>query len=323
MRGCSLVVVFFCAVDALVIPMTMGGDGDVKRWFASNGFGDVKKRGGSFGGSGWASTARWDADDGQSFFVKSSSRTCEAMFRGEAAGLRAMRAAALTGGEPSLKIPEVFAAQNYDDGRGSFVVMEFLDLAGRGDPATFGRAMARMHLAPGASEFGFECDNSIGATPQPNGWASDWPQFFAEKRLAHQVNLAGDAAIDRVAKELLPRVPDFFPEPEPIVPSIIHGDLWSGNIGTASGQPTIFDPACYYAHHEAEWGMSWCASLGPSFWAGYRELVPEAPGFAMRRPLYEAYHQLNHYNLFGGGYRGAAVSCMQQALSKLDAFSSR
>jgi len=64
--------------------------------------------------------------------------------------------------------------------------------------------------------------------------------------------------------------------------------------------------------------MSWCASLGPGFWAGYRELIPEAPKFRMRRPLYEAYHQLNHYNLFGGGYRNAACGCLEECLGSLD-----
>ena len=218
-----------------------------------------------------------------------------------------------------LVIPKVYAAEDFADGKGSFVIMEFLNLGGRGDAKSLGRAMAQMHLFDPKTEFGFDCDNTIGATPQPNGWMSNWPEFWREKRMKHQVNLAGDAAIDRVAAKLLPRIPEFFPDVDP-KPSIIHGDLWSGNIGTADGRPTIFDPACYYAHHEAEWGMSWCASLGPAFWQGYRELIPEDPGFRMRRPLYEAYHQLNHYNLFGGGYRGAAIGCMEQALSKLDAF---
>ena len=296
----------------------MGGEGDIKQWFLSNGFGDVAKKGGSFGGSGWSSTSRWQSAE-KSFFVKTSSKKCESMFLGEAAGLRAMKKAAdsMGGDEDRLVVPEVFAARDYDDGKGSFIIMEFLNLGGRGDAKVFGRALARMHLAEGPSEFGFEVDNTCGATPQPNDWSKDWPQFYTEQRLKHQVNLAGDAAISRVAELLYPRVPEFFDGVE-VKPSIIHGDLWSGNIGTAEGHPSIFDPACYYAHHEAEWGMSWCASLGPKFWEGYRELLPQSPGFNMRRPLYEAYHQLNHYNLFGGGYRNAAINCMEQALKALD-----
>ena len=97
-----------------------------------------------------------------------------------------------------------------------------------------------------------------------------------------------------------------------VKPAVLHGDLWSGNIGGCQGQPCIYDPATYYGHHEAEWGMSWCASLGPSFWKGYRELIPEEPGFAQRRILYELYHKLNHYNLFGGGYYNDACSLMER-----------
>mmetsp|Transcript_1364 Transcript_1364/g.2049 ORF Transcript_1364/g.2049 Transcript_1364/m.2049 type:complete len:80 (+) Transcript_1364:769-1008(+) len=76
----------------------------------------------------------------------------------------------------------------------------------------------------------------------------------------------------------------------------------------------IFDPAVYYGHHEAEWGMSWCASFGSEFWKGYRSLIPEDPGFRKRAILYEAYHKLNHYNLFGGGYYYDAYSLLEALL---------
>ena len=244
------------------------------------------------------------------------------MFAGEAAGLTAMRLAAEASSEegaPSLRIPEVLHAADYADGKGSFIIMEFLRMGRGGDAGDFGRAMARacvdlgpfsrgrggaaaagrqwrrgrgastgrlrvgaasvpsprwspqarMHLAApdaatapeaAAGSFGFPVDNTIGATPQPNAWSDDWIEFYGSKRMAHQVNLAGEASIDRLWQKLRPRLGDFFDEDETIAPCILHGDLWSGNIGTAAGAPSIFDPACYYGHHEAEWGMSWCAS---------------------------------------------------------------
>lgn len=322
------------SVRALVAPsrrcITMGGgDGCVKDWFVASGRGAVKKSGGSLGGSGWASTGKWVTDDSE-FFVKQSSKANAAMFAGEAAGLTAMRLAAeatAVDGAPALRIPEVFHSGDYDDGRGSFIVMEFLEMGRGGDMADFGRALARMHLAaPDAStaaeaaagRFGFCVDNTIGATPQCNAWSDSWIEFYRDQRLDFQINRAGDASIDRLWRDLKPRIGELFDDDEVIEPCILHGDLWSGNIGTARGAPSIFDPACYFGHHEAEWGMSWCASLGGGFWKGYREIIPEAPRFQQRRPLYEAYHYLNHYNLFGGGYSNSAYQSLERCLNSLD-----
>ena len=102
----------------------MGGAGDVKKWFAESGRGDAKPSGGSLGGSGWAQTGKWVTEDAQ-YFVKQTSQSYKSMFAGEAAGLTAMRLASESGGEPSLRIPEVFHAADFEDGKGSFIVMEF------------------------------------------------------------------------------------------------------------------------------------------------------------------------------------------------------
>ncbi|CAE7207024.1 unnamed protein product [Symbiodinium natans] len=85
-----------------------------------------------------------------------------------------------------------------------------------------------------------------------------------------------------------------------VKPSLLHGDLWNGNMaGSPMGQPpALFDPAAYFGHSEAEFGMAWCADFDEKFWQGYRSIMPEAPGFRKRQPLYEAYHKLNHYCLF-------------------------
>ncbi|PNG99134.1 Protein-ribulosamine 3-kinase, chloroplastic [Tetrabaena socialis] len=95
-------------------------------------------------------------------------------------------------------------------------------------------------------------------------------------------------------------------------PSVLHGDLWSGNIGAVGGEPAIFDPAAYYGHHEAEFGMSWCAGFGPDFWAAYHELIPRAPGFEQRAEIYRLVHYLNHLNLFGAGYYSQCSSTLQR-----------
>ena len=265
------------------------------------------------GGSGWASCTKYVLEkDGKELFVKASpSRTLDSMFLGEGLGLKALGAAG------SLAIPEVYHYADGFDG-GSYLIMEYLEIGGRPDPEKFGRAMAEMHLAEPlakeakAGKFGFDFDNTIGATPQPNGWMDDWVDFYRERRIGFQVKTAADPRISKEWERCLEATDGLRSlfEGIEVRPSILHGDLWSGNIASVGDRPCIFDPAVYYGHHEAEWGMSWCASLPPAFWKGYRELIPEDEGFRKRADLYELYHKLNHYNLFGGGCkpRGRARS---------------
>lgn len=287
----------------------MGIFDDVDGWIVKE-VGAIKSKSGVGGGSGWSTCTRYsiDSHEGQKreLFVKvSGSANMESMFLGEALGLKAL------GASGALAIPEVL---HYGDGfaGGSFIIMEYLEMRGRPDPEEFGRAMAKLHLAEPrdaeakAGKFGFPVDNTIGATPQPNSWSADtgtrgWAEFFREKRIGHQVRLARDSRMrkewERVCEATDGLNTLFEGIEKPIRPSVLHGDLWSGNIAAVGSTPCIFDPAVYYGHHEAEWGMSWCASLPPAFWKGYRELIPEDDGFRKRAELYECYHKLNHYNV--------------------------
>ncbi|KAJ1637744.1 Fructosamine kinase-domain-containing protein [Pavlovales sp. CCMP2436] len=288
-------------------------------WLTANGWTLGKEQGG--GGSDWASfsSSSVTAPDGTSrrLFIKAARRPAQEMFAGEALGLRALRA----GG--ALRVPEVI---HYGDasGGGSFLIMEHLELRGSANPAEFGRAMAQLHLAEPSSEparagkFGFDVENTIGGTSQPNGWLDDWPEFFRTRRIGHQIRLTGSDELATLWDTVLDRTSGLGAlfEGVEVKPSVLHGDLWSGNMAATANEPCIFDPATYFGHHEAEWGMSWCASLGPAFWSGYRELIREDPGFAERRNLYELYHKLNHYNMFGGGYYGDSVRLMTRLAGK-------
>ena len=244
------------------------------------------------------------------------------MFEAEAAGLDAMRATA------SLRVPAVLGA-GATAGGGSFIVMEHLDLGGGGGRSgsgpsqrSLGEGLARMHLAPpsqpeaAAGAFGFTVDNTIGGTAQPNPWTNDWPTFFAEHRLRHMLRLLNRPGLTRPGEVVASRIGDLF-EGVTVRPALLHGDLWSGNISVVAGSEAtpdewaILDPASYYGHAEAEFGMSWCASFGPDFWAGYRSLIPEEAGFRERACLYKAYHILNHAVLFGGGYESEARGLLE------------
>ena len=105
-----------------------------------------------------------------------------------------------------------------------------------------------------------------GGTPQPNPWTEpgsgtkDWVDFFRDQRIGHQLDLAGDSYCSNLwDNDVAPRLHRLFDDlqgEKEIRPSLLHGDLWSGNIGSADGRPSIFDPAVYWGHHEAEWGVS-------------------------------------------------------------------
>ena len=167
-----------------------------------------------------------------------------------------------------------------------------------------------------AGRFGFPVDNTIGGTPQRNGWSAGvgtaaWVDFFREQRLLPQLALAREPALQRLGDRLCARLPALFAGVE-VRPATLHGDLWSGNIAAVAGAPAVYDPASYYGHAEAEFGMSWCASFAPAFWAAYHAVLPRQPGFDRRAKLYALYHYLNHYNLFGGAYYTSAAALLQQ-----------
>jgi len=266
------------------------------------------------GGSSWSSAYKLTASDpGDAtldLFVKTArGRDSDSMFKGEALGLTAMREAA-----PSLAVPKVCTYG--DAGGGSFIIMEYMKFTSGSDMRALGTAVGEMHLHGTADRYGFQVDNTIGGTPQPNPWMDDWPEFFKLHRLQHQVNLANDSRLARMCDELISSGKyDALFQGAVLRPALVHGDLWSGNIGWANGKPALFDPATYYGHSECEFGMSWCAGLTGEFWRAYFEVCPKAPGFDRRHDLYTLYHYLNHYNLFGSGYYGNCERLFTRLLS--------
>jgi fructosamine-3-kinase len=162
-----------------------------------------------------------------------------------------------------------------------------------------------------SDRFGWHADNFIGATPQANDWAADWPRFFAERRLAPQLAMARDGGhggrLLRDGERLLSRLDMLFEGHEP-APSLLHGDLWAGNCASdTAGNPVLYDPAVHYGDRECDLAMSELfGGFDAAFYAAYEAAWPLPPGRERRRDLYQLYHVLNHLNLFGGGYRGQA-----------------
>ncbi len=237
------------------------------------------------------------------------------MFEAEAAGLAALRAT------NAVRVPDVISC-GLAAGQAR-IVLEHLELRSldRAAGAALGRALAQLHRASGP-RFGWPHDNFIGGSPQENAWRDNWALFFADHRLRPQLRWARDNGMERKlvadGEKLAEKVGAFFVEEQP-APSLLHGDLWSGNAGRLpDGTPVIFDPACYYGDREADLAMSELFGGFPeSFYAAYREAWPLAEGYETRKALYNLYHILNHFNLFGASYLGQAQRMIGKLLAEL------
>lgn len=236
---------------------------------------------------------------GLRLFVKFNDAACAPMFEAEADALAHLAAA------DAIRVPRPLCggvARSH-----AWLALEFLELSRAGqDWQRFGRELAALHRVRG-ERFGWHRDNTIGSTPQRNGWMTDWVEFLRERRLGYQLALAAAnghrGKLLSLGKALLEALEHFFGDYDP-QPSLLHGDLWSGNAGfIAGGQPVIFDPASYFGDREADLAMTELFGGFPAdFYSAYAEAWPLDPGYRLRKRIYNLYHLLNHLNLFGAGY---------------------
>jgi len=251
--------------------------------------------------------------DGRHYFVKLNRADRLGMFAAEAAGLEAIRAS------KSLRAPEPIAWGT--SGENSWLALEFIPFSDQhnGTSALLGEQLAAMHRHT-ARRFGWERDNTIGSSPQPNSWMDDWIAFLRDHRLGFQLNLARrngapTTLIDR-GQQLLEQLPAFFDNYQPR-PSLLHGDLWGGNWRSdGDGSPVIFDPAVYFGDREADIAMTELfGGFDRHFHQAYESAWPLDPGYEIRKQLYNLYHILNHFNLFGGGYARQAAGMIENLLA--------
>jgi len=241
---------------------------------------------------------------GRGYFVKTNAPDRAGMFAAEAAGLDEI------GRTRAIRVPRTVCHGACP--AASWIALELLELQSPDDRGlrALGRNLARLHRVT-AGRYGWQRDNTIGSTPQINTPSEDWIAFWREQRLGLQLDLAaatgqGGRLIES-GRRLMEKLPALFTGYLP-APSLLHGDLWSGNAGmTASGEPVIYDPAVYYGDREADLAMTELFGGFPqSFYASYRAEYPLDAGYATRKHLYNLYHVLNHLNLFGGGYGAQA-----------------
>lgn len=236
-------------------------------------------------------------------FIKLAQDELAAALAAEADGLAALAEASV------LRVPNLVAFGASADT--TYLVLEWLDFESKSSIANrrLGEHLAALHRRS-AEGFGWRCDNVIGRTPQLNPVITGWPEFFATARLEPQLRRAEtsgagarmiasvSAVIDR-----LHRLLDHEPQP-----SLIHGDLWGGNWGVIDDdEPVVFDPAVHYADRECDLAMTHLfGGFDSGFYDAYGSTWALPEGWERRLPIYQLYHVLNHFNLFGGGYEQQA-----------------
>ena len=248
---------------------------------------------------------------GDKIFMKANAKTNAAFFTAEAAGLSAIAST------KAISTPKILCTGT-DDGEDvgySFLLLEYIQSSGKIKTywETFAQELAAMHkadvskVASGDADkpFGFFENNFIGARPQQNTPSASWLSFFREQRLAPQFKAADSyfTKEDRAKiTKLLDNLDRFLIEPEQA--SLLHGDLWSGNVMCGSeGKAMLIDPATYVGHREADLAMTELFGGFPeNFYEAYKESFPLQPGYEERRDLYNLYQLLNHLNLFGPTY---------------------
>jgi len=267
----------------------------------------------SIGGGSINDTRQLILTTGDYLFLKANTRAPADLFAEEARGLQALRQA------QGPRVPAPLGL--FENGGTQYLLLEWI-ASGRpsGDFWTrFGRNLALLHRTNRSPRSGFSHDNHIGATEQPNGWMVSWHDFFAERRLLFQVELArkhgrADAAMEQGVRKIIKKLPDLLPSVDEGGASILHGDLWGGNyMVSETNEPVLIDPAVYYGHREADLAMTQLfGGFSPAFYDAYETEWPLVPGYEHRRDLYNLYHLLNHVNLFGGSYAGSCRAIIQR-----------
>ena len=248
--------------------------------------------------------------NGLIYFVKINQANQEAMFAAEALGLKQIHAT------KTIRVPEPICWGIAD--KSSYLVLEWLEFGGGNSQSweNMGQNLARLHQVSLSDRFGWHCNNTIGSTPQINTVSNSWADFFAHQRIGYQLRLAKERGGNFPDEDqVIPAISEILSQHQPH-PSLVHGDLWSGNAAiTVDGEPVILDPATYWGDREVDLAMTELFGGFPAaFYRGYNDVFPLDAGYQQRKTLYNLYHILNHFNLFGGGYASQANRMLQEIL---------
>jgi fructosamine-3-kinase len=239
----------------------------------------------------------WLSDYQHNYFIKLNDKSRLQQFESEAYSLTQIKQL------HTMSCPDVITTGTTLDK--SYLVLEYLPFhhACAKDWLLFGKKLAQMHKTSTHGKFGWQHDNYIGTTLQPNNWQSNWRTFFAEQRIGWQLQLLAEKSVKLGSIEHIVSACHDLLMHHQVTPCLVHGDLWQGNLGFNNEGVFIFDPASYYGDREVDIAMTELFGQLPSeFYQGYQSIYPLEKDYDKRKLIYNFYHILNHANLFGGVY---------------------
>ena len=266
----------------------------------------------SVGGGCIADSRKIELNSGKVFFLKQLSFANPRIFEAEALGLGLLSKSGV------VNVPKVI--EKSDD----FLLLEWIEVGEKNKDSSMeklGRQFAKLHSFHG-QKFGLHKDNYLGNSPQSNSptikGSKNWAIFFTENRIQFQLDLLkknkySTSELLKLLVNFIEKIPNIIAGTEED-PSLLHGDLWSGNyLIDISGNPWLIDPAVYYGHREADLAMtSLFGGFSKTFYSAYESEFPLLPGYSEREPIYQLYHLLNHLNLFGTAYYGQVISILKK-----------
>ncbi|APY11741.1 fructosamine kinase [Seonamhaeicola sp. S2-3] len=245
----------------------------------------------------------------QNYFIKINTSDKLSMFKEEVNGLKAIA------NTKTIATPKIYQYGTFNNK--SFVLMAWIDTKTptSKDLKTLGTQLANLHKST-ATHFGFKNDNFIGSLPQSNKKHQNWTNFYVEERLQPQLKLAKSKQLLNPAEipstnQLKNILKPLFTD---VKPSLLHGDLWSGNYIIASnGTPYLIDPAVYYGHNEVDIAMTKLfGGFSNDFYNAYFKIFPANSNTNQRIEIYQLYYLLVHLNLFGSSYYGSVKSILKK-----------
>jgi protein-ribulosamine 3-kinase len=254
----------------------------------------------SVGGGSINHTFKLSVNRQQHYFLKVNSYSkFPALFEAEKSGLEFL------GNSTCIHTPKVMAYDKHNDEQ--FLLLEWIN-AGHRDEGfwkLFGKNLAKLHLYSDEN-FGFHEDNYMGSLPQQNTFTQNWTEFFINYRLSPQINLAVKnhlLSTEHVAQfeNLYKKIPSIFAEEKP---SLLHGDLWSGNfMCNEQSEPVLIDPAVYFGHRSMDLAMTTLfGGFDKLFYESYHYYYPFPANYREQWQICNLYPLLIHLNLFGKSY---------------------